>query len=165
MKLFVIGFMFCSIFAFAKTSVYRDTNYIRATLNDENEAKTLYESMNIYVLNGKSSYAKVFRTNDEIAEIYCTKSKLPFGIQNSCTISINIKDKVKTTPVYDDDNGLHVSLNSDAKELYDALDLSTNNGKSGIVKVFTTSDEKAEIYCYKSSIPIGIPYGCTITFR
>lgn len=69
------------------------------------------------------------------------------------------------TSIYEENNKVIASLDAhtDAKKLYTVLKVSETEARSGKVKVFNSTDKKATIYCYKSKIPVGLPYGCTLS--
>lgn len=149
----------------AGTAVYTEGNLLRATLNGASDSEDLYKALKIEKVEGRSDSAKIFSTGDQAVEIYCTASSLPFGTPFSCTLSIDLKKKSKTTFRYEDNGFLRASINdmADAGKLFNLLDLKNGNGRSGASKTFQSKDKKAEINCTKSSIPIGLPYGCTVS--
>ena len=168
-SLFIATFVLVNTtLALAQTKVYDDGTKLNAIFQSEDESKEIYDGLDVEEINGRSGTAKFFITKDNVASIYCTHSKIPMGIQYSCTFSIAYgqPSSVKT-PVFKENDSLHASINDldDAKNLYDLLNLSSANGRSGNAHFYYSEDRKASVYCSKSNIPVGIPYGCRISIE
>lgn len=169
MRFVFLPFLLLSLTAFAATgptAVYQDGDFLRASVNNPNDARTLFEALNLESASGRSGSAKVFQTSDKKAEIYCTQSQIPVGNKFACTISIMTAEMNGTTAVYNENDRLVASMNSveESKLLFDALaSLPGSDGRSGQTRLYQTSDLKAEISCFKSSAPIGRAYGCALS--
>lgn len=56
----------------------------------EADSRALYDALDVRIINGRSDWAKVYRSADGQVEIYCTKSKIPPpAIQYGCNVKLD----------------------------------------------------------------------------
>jgi hypothetical protein len=166
--LFATFALLVSTTLFADTATYIENGALKASINTDGESETLYNALTVEALEGRSGFAKVYRSKDGVVEISCTKSELPSEIPYGCTIGLDFQKEDAVTNLYQDNNFLKANFPFNVEEaemLYELLDLDNVEGRSGEVKFFKTADKRAEIYCTKSDPGFGIPYMCTISIE
>lgn len=76
---------------FRDTVVYEEDGVMNASLHNEKDAQSFYESLLVRDSSGRSGSAKSFQTQDGKAKIFCTKNNLGVGNSFNCTVSISVK--------------------------------------------------------------------------
>lgn len=72
----------------ATTRVFQGENHLSVYLINESEAQALYEALNVVIQDGRSGYSKSIKTDNDMIELSCTKSKIPGGLTYGCTLHI-----------------------------------------------------------------------------